>query len=71
MGKWNIDFSGASWLNPKSSNLMNFRGFVALSAFLAILWLRICLPKQGTLARSLVWEDPTHSRAVTESEFST
>lgn len=29
-GKWNVDFSGASWLNPQSSNFMDFRGFVTL-----------------------------------------
>ena len=28
-------------------------------ASLVALWLRICLPMQGTRVRALVWEDPT------------
>ena len=28
-------------------------------ASLVALWLRICLPMQGTQVRALVWEDPT------------
>ena len=28
-------------------------------ASLVVQWLRICLPRQGTRVRALVWEDPT------------
>ena len=28
-------------------------------ASLVAQWLRMCLPRQGTRARALVWEDPT------------
>ena len=28
-------------------------------ASLVAQWLRICLPRQGTRVRALVWEDPT------------
>ena len=31
---------------------------------LVVQWLRICLPMQGTLVRSLLWEDPTCCRAT-------
>ena len=33
---------------------------------LVVQWLAICLPVQGTLVRSLVWEDPT-CRGATKS----
>ena len=31
---------------------------------LAVQWLRICLPRQGTPVRALVWEDPTYRGAT-------
>ena len=33
-------------------------------ASLVAQWLRICLPRQGTRVRALVWEDPTCRRAT-------
>ena len=32
--------------------------------FLMVQWIRICLPKQGTLVQSLVWEDSTYWGAI-------
>ena len=43
---------------------MRFKNSV-LGTLLAVQWLRICLPMQGTQVRSLVWKDPTSHRATT------
>ena len=41
--------------------------YVSSRASLGIQWLRIHLPMQGTWVLSLVWEDPTRCRGLTQS----
>ena len=41
--------------------------YVSSRTSLGIQWLRIHLPMQGTRVVSLVWEDPTRRRGVTQS----
>ena len=48
-----------SWTQPKCPLTDEWIKKMWYRASLVPQWLRICLPKQGTWVRALVWEDPT------------
>ena len=43
----------------KSKQTMMSNTINEIRASLVAQWLRICLPRQGTHVRALIWEDPT------------
>ena len=65
MAKWYLFCESESWFNiKKESNVIHHTKIIKNRTSLAIRWLRIHLPVQGTRIQSLVREDSTYRGAA-------